>query len=158
MSVEVVVTRKSNTIRNFPCTILQSPVVLTRLKASLVSTTVSTHKASTSRTADLGLHPTVPVGFFPGWTRVAVLMEYPPLWPSDKASTPTAADRGSIHALPVGLFFRLECALPAFHHRADDGIERVIVGTGLRVQPPSVRWQPDVITERQSRKCPNNIR
>ena len=34
MSVDVVVTRKSNTIRNFPCTVLQSPVVLTRLKAS----------------------------------------------------------------------------------------------------------------------------
>ena len=41
MSVEVVVTRKSNTIRNSQCTVLQRPVVLTSLKASLVSTTVS---------------------------------------------------------------------------------------------------------------------
>ena len=40
-SVEVVVTRKSNTTRNFLCTVLQCPVVLTSLKASLSSTTVS---------------------------------------------------------------------------------------------------------------------
>ena len=40
MSVEVVV-RRSNTIRNFPSTVLRSPVVLTSLKASLVSSTVS---------------------------------------------------------------------------------------------------------------------
>ena len=31
VSVEVVVTRKSNSIRNFPCTVLQCPVVLTSL-------------------------------------------------------------------------------------------------------------------------------
>ena len=43
VSVEVVVTRISNTIRNFPSAVLQRPVVLTSLKASLVSTTVSTH-------------------------------------------------------------------------------------------------------------------
>ena len=42
VSVEVVVTRKSNTIRNFPCTVRQCPVVLTTLKASLVCTAVST--------------------------------------------------------------------------------------------------------------------
>ena len=42
VSVEVVVTRRSNTIRNFPCTVLQCPVVLTSLKSSLISTTVST--------------------------------------------------------------------------------------------------------------------
>ena len=54
--VEVVVTRKSNTIRDFPSAVLQCPVVLTSLKSILVSTTVSTHrlvglvvKASTSR-------------------------------------------------------------------------------------------------------------
>ena len=41
VSVEVVVTRKSNTIRNSPCTVLHCPVVLTSLKASLVSTTLS---------------------------------------------------------------------------------------------------------------------
>ena len=41
VSVEFVVRRKSNTIRNFPCTVLQCPVVLTSLKASLSSTTVS---------------------------------------------------------------------------------------------------------------------
>ena len=40
LSVEVVTTRKSSTLRNFPCTVLQCPVVLTSLKASLVSTTV----------------------------------------------------------------------------------------------------------------------
>ena len=45
MSVEVGVTRKSNTIRNFPCTALQSPVVLTSLKDCLVNTTVSTLKS-----------------------------------------------------------------------------------------------------------------
>ena len=33
VSVEVVVTRKSNTIRNCPSTVLQCPVVLTSLKA-----------------------------------------------------------------------------------------------------------------------------
>ena len=44
VSVEGVVTRKSNTIRNFPCTVLQSPVVLTSSKASLVSATVPTLK------------------------------------------------------------------------------------------------------------------
>ena len=42
VSVEVVVTRKSNIIRNFVCTVPQCPVVLTSLKSSLVSTTVST--------------------------------------------------------------------------------------------------------------------
>ena len=41
VSLEVVVTRKSNTTRNFSCTVLQFPVVLTSLKASLISTTVS---------------------------------------------------------------------------------------------------------------------
>ena len=41
VSVEVVVTNKSDTTRNFWCTVLQSPVVLTTLNASLVSTTVS---------------------------------------------------------------------------------------------------------------------
>ena len=51
VSVESVVTRKSNTIRNFPCTLLQYPVVLTSLKASLVSTTVSTLKGATSQVA-----------------------------------------------------------------------------------------------------------
>ena len=40
-SVEVVVTRKSNRIRNFHCTVLQCPVVLTSLESSLVSTTLS---------------------------------------------------------------------------------------------------------------------
>ena len=35
VSVEVVGTRKSNTIRNFPCTALQCPVVLTSLKQAL---------------------------------------------------------------------------------------------------------------------------
>ena len=49
VSVEIVVTRKSNTIRNFPCTVLQCPVVLTSLKASLISTAVSALKASASR-------------------------------------------------------------------------------------------------------------
>ena len=44
VSVEVVVTRKSNTIRNIPCTVLQCPVVMTSLKASLSFTTVSTLK------------------------------------------------------------------------------------------------------------------
>ena len=44
VSAEVVVTRKSDTIRNFPCTVLQSPVVLTSLKAILVSTAVCTLK------------------------------------------------------------------------------------------------------------------
>ena len=45
-------------------------------------------------------------------------------------------------------------SLPAFHHRADDGTERVIVivGTGLCVQPPSGRWWPDVMNERQSNR------
>ena len=45
MSVEVALTRKSNTIiikKTFPCTVLQCLVVLTSLKSSLVSTTVST--------------------------------------------------------------------------------------------------------------------
>ena len=42
VSVEVVMTSKSNTVRNFPNTVLQCPVVLTSLKASLISTTVST--------------------------------------------------------------------------------------------------------------------
>ena len=46
-SVQVVVTKKSNTIRNFPCTVLQCPVVLTSLRASLSSTTVSTLKGAT---------------------------------------------------------------------------------------------------------------
>ena len=46
MSVEVVATRKSNTIRNFPCTVLQCPVVLISLKSSLVSVTMSTLKPS----------------------------------------------------------------------------------------------------------------
>ena len=41
VSVEVVVTGKSNTIKNFPCTVLQCPVVLTSSKAGLVSTTMS---------------------------------------------------------------------------------------------------------------------
>ena len=44
VSVRVVTTRKSSTIRNFPCTVLQCPVVLTSLKASLVPTTMSTLK------------------------------------------------------------------------------------------------------------------
>ena len=44
MLVEIVVTRKSNTIRNFPCTVLQCPVVLSSLKASLSYTTLSTLK------------------------------------------------------------------------------------------------------------------
>ena len=44
VSVEVVMTRKSNTIRNFLCNILQCPVVLTCLKTSLSSTTMSTLK------------------------------------------------------------------------------------------------------------------
>ena len=44
VSVEVVVGRKSNTVRNFPSTVLQYPVVLTRLIASLISTTVCTLK------------------------------------------------------------------------------------------------------------------
>ena len=34
LSVEVVVTRKSHTTKNLPCTVLQFPVVLTSLKAS----------------------------------------------------------------------------------------------------------------------------
>ena len=42
LSAEVVLTRKSNTIRHFPCTVLQCPIVLITLKVSLVSTTVST--------------------------------------------------------------------------------------------------------------------
>ena len=46
VSVEVVVRRKSDTLRNFPSTLLQCPVVLTSLKASLVTTTVSTFKHS----------------------------------------------------------------------------------------------------------------
>ena len=56
VSVEVVVRRKSNTIRNFPCTVLQCPVVLTTvlqcpvvltsLKSSLISTTVSALKVN----------------------------------------------------------------------------------------------------------------
>ena len=33
--LEVAVTKKSNTIRTFPCTVLQCPVVLTSLKATL---------------------------------------------------------------------------------------------------------------------------
>ena len=45
VSVEVVVTRKSNTIRNFTCTVLQCPLVLTSLKASSVSATVPTLNA-----------------------------------------------------------------------------------------------------------------
>ena len=45
VSVEVVVTKKYYTTRNFPCTVLQSPVVLITLKAGLVSTTVYTLKA-----------------------------------------------------------------------------------------------------------------
>ena len=52
--VEVVVTRKSNTIRNFACTVLQCPVVLTSLKASLVSTTVSTLKQLQKTNQHLG--------------------------------------------------------------------------------------------------------
>ena len=53
VSVEVVVTRRSNTIRNFPSTVLQSPIVLTSLKAGLVSATVSTliHRNSVVRSA-----------------------------------------------------------------------------------------------------------
>ena len=35
-------TRRSNTISNFPCTVRQCPVVLTSLNGSLVCTTVST--------------------------------------------------------------------------------------------------------------------
>ena len=37
-------TKKLSTIRNFPCTVLQCPVVLISLKSSLVSTTVSALK------------------------------------------------------------------------------------------------------------------
>ena len=44
VSVGVVVTSKSNTIRNFLCTVQHCPVVLTSLKASLVSTSMSTLK------------------------------------------------------------------------------------------------------------------
>ena len=44
VSVEVVVTRKSNATRNFPRAVLLCSVVLISLKASLVSTTVSTLK------------------------------------------------------------------------------------------------------------------
>ena len=47
VSVEVAVARKSDIIRNFPCTVLQCPVVLTSLKASLSYTTVSTLKTIT---------------------------------------------------------------------------------------------------------------
>ena len=39
--------------------------------------------------------------------------------------------------------------LPAFHHRADDGSERV-------GQLPSSCWRSDFMSKRQSRKCPNN--
>ena len=46
MSVEVVVTRNSNAIRNSTCTVLQCPIVLTHLIASLVSTAVSSLKES----------------------------------------------------------------------------------------------------------------
>ena len=50
VSVEVVVTRKSNTIRNFPCTVLQCPVVLTSLKASRTPVeVVVTRKSNTIR-------------------------------------------------------------------------------------------------------------
>ena len=42
VSVEVVVTRKSNTVRNFPSTVLQCPVVLTSFKPILASATKST--------------------------------------------------------------------------------------------------------------------
>ena len=48
MSVEVVVMRKSNTIRNFPSFVLQCPVVLASLKVSLISTTVSSLKSGSS--------------------------------------------------------------------------------------------------------------
>ena len=41
-SVEVVVTRRSYTIRNFSSTVLQCPDVLTSVKVSLPSTTVCT--------------------------------------------------------------------------------------------------------------------
>ena len=63
VSAEVVVTKKFNTTRNFPCTVLQSPVVLTTLNAILVSTSVSSRmdrlaglvvKASASRAEDPG--------------------------------------------------------------------------------------------------------
>ena len=48
VSVEVVETRKSKTIRNFSCTVLQGPVALTSLKAILVTPTVSTLKVAVS--------------------------------------------------------------------------------------------------------------
>ena len=47
MSVEVVVTRKSNTVGNFPCIVLQCPVVLTSLEGNVFSTTMSTLKTDT---------------------------------------------------------------------------------------------------------------
>ena len=40
--------------------------------------------------------------------------------------------------------------------RADDGCERLIVGNILSGQPPSGCSRPDVMTKRQSQKCPNN--
>ena len=46
--------------------------------------------------------------------------------------------------------------LQTCHHRADESSDRVIVDSGLRVQPPSGCWRPDMMTEWQSRKCPNN--
>ena len=54
VSAEVVGTKTFNTTRNFPCTVRQSPVVSTTLKASLVSTTVPTLKAPTSGAEDPG--------------------------------------------------------------------------------------------------------
>ena len=50
-------TRKSNIKRHFPCTVLQSPVVLTSVKACLFSTTVSTFngKAPASTAGDTGI-------------------------------------------------------------------------------------------------------
>ena len=58
VSVEVVVTRKNNIlIGNFACSVLQCPLVLTSLEASLVFTTVSTLKHSSFRTNEERPHP-----------------------------------------------------------------------------------------------------
>ena len=45
---------------------------------------------------------------------------------------------------------------PACRHRADDDTDRLTVGIGLHMQLTSGRCWPDVVTGRQSRKCPSN--
>ena len=62
-------TSKTIPIRNFPCTLIHCPVVLTSLKAGLVSTTVSALKVSA-----LGL--VGPVSVYCDWVRLASSIRY----------------------------------------------------------------------------------